>query len=85
MKKSVLISLLTVVALNPLAALAEGSGHEAGRNWAEEKGIDDPDDCGGNSDSFIEGCQEYAEEQQEEEEQQQEDEDEEDEEDDEDE
>lgn len=40
------------------------SGHEAGYEWAEEKGIDDPDDCGGNSDSFIEGCQAYAKEQQ---------------------
>lgn len=40
------------------------SGHDAGYAWAEEKGIDDPDDCGGNSDSFIEGCKEYAEEQQ---------------------
>lgn len=38
------------------------SGHEAGYSWAEEKGIDDPDDCGGNSQSFIEGCQSYAEE-----------------------
>jgi hypothetical protein len=43
---------------------ADCSGHEAGYKWAEEKGIDDPDDCGGNSDSFIEGCQAYAEEQQ---------------------
>ncbi len=42
------------------------SGHEAGYEWAQEKGIDDPDDCGGNSDSFIEGCQAYAEEVQEE-------------------
>lgn len=40
------------------------SGHEAGYEWAEEKGIDDPDDCDGNSDSFIEGCRSYAEEQQ---------------------
>lgn len=40
------------------------SGHEAGYNWAEENGIDDPDDCGGKSNSFIEGCQAYAEEQQ---------------------
>jgi hypothetical protein len=39
------------------------SGHEAGHRWAEEKGIDDPDDCGGNSQSFIEGCRAYAEEQ----------------------
>lgn len=43
------------------------SGHEAGYQWAEDNDIDDPDDCGGNSQSFIEGCQAYAEEQQEEE------------------
>ena len=36
------------------------SGHNAGFEWAEENGIEDPDDCGGNSDSFIEGCQAYA-------------------------
>lgn len=36
------------------------SGHEAGYEWAEEKGITDPDDCGGNSNSFIEGCEAYA-------------------------
>src|SRR5258708_31703006 len=40
------------------------SGHEAGYQWAEDNGIDDPDDCGGNSESFIEGCRAYAEEQQ---------------------
>ena len=40
------------------------SGHEAGYEWAEENSIDDPYDCGGNSESFIEGCQAYAEEQQ---------------------
>lgn len=39
------------------------SGHEAGYQWAEENGIDDPSDCGGNSNSFIEGCEAYAEEQ----------------------
>ena len=32
------------------------SGHEAGWEWAEENGIEDESDCGGNSDSFIEGC-----------------------------
>lgn len=36
------------------------SGHEAGYDWANEKGITDPSDCGGNSDSFIEGCEAYA-------------------------
>jgi len=39
------------------------SGHEAGYEWAERKGITDPDDCGGKSESFIEGCRSYAEEQ----------------------
>ena len=37
------------------------SGHTAGYEWAEEKGIEDSDDCGGNSQSFIEGCKAYAE------------------------
>lgn len=36
------------------------SGHEAGYNWAEQHGIEDPGDCDGNSDSFVEGCQAYA-------------------------
>lgn len=40
------------------------SGHEAGYAWAEDRGIDDPDDCSGRSQSFIEGCQDYAEQQQ---------------------
>lgn len=44
--------------------IGDCSGHEAGYQWAEDNGIDDPDTCGGNSDSFIEGCQSYAEEQQ---------------------
>jgi hypothetical protein len=36
-------------------------GHEAGYAWAEEHGIEDPDDCGGKSWSFEEGCRAYAE------------------------
>ena len=38
------------------------SGHEAGYQWAEDNGIDDPIDCDGNSMSFIDGCEEYVEE-----------------------
>jgi len=38
------------------------SGHEAGYSWAEQNGIGDPGDCGGNSQSFVEGCRSYAEE-----------------------
>jgi hypothetical protein len=34
----------------------EGSGHSAGYEWAEEN---DVDSCDGNSNSFIEGCEEY--------------------------
>lgn len=36
------------------------SGHDAGYEWAEEQGISNPGDCGGNSESFIEGCEAYA-------------------------
>lgn len=38
------------------------SGHQVGYEWAEERGITDPDDCGGKSVSFEEGCRAYAEE-----------------------
>lgn len=38
------------------------SGHDAGYEWAEEHDITDADDCTGNSQSFIEGCEERAEE-----------------------
>jgi hypothetical protein len=67
-----LLTLLALVALGsaPLAAqdfygypcTQDCSGHEAGYEWAKRKGIDDVDDCGGNSTSFIEGCQAYVEE-----------------------
>lgn len=40
--------------------LGDCSGHQAGYDWAEEKGITDPESCGGNSRSFIEGCKAYA-------------------------
>lgn len=36
-----------------------GEGHDAGRQWAEDN---DVDSCGGNSSSFIAGCEEYLEE-----------------------
>ena len=51
------------------------SGHEAGYEWAERNEVEDPSDCGGRSQSFIEGCETYAEEleAQREEEQQEED------------
>jgi hypothetical protein len=36
------------------------SGHKAEYEWAEEHNITDESDCGGNSQSFIEGCQTYT-------------------------
>jgi hypothetical protein len=39
------------------------SGHEAGWQWARERGIRDPDSCGGRSLSFVEGCRAWAQEQ----------------------
>ena len=36
------------------------SGHEAGYEWAEENDISDTYDCDGNSQSFIEGCESYV-------------------------
>lgn len=37
-----------------------GSGHQAGYDWANQNDVLDPYDCGGRSQSFIEGCQEFA-------------------------
>jgi hypothetical protein len=45
----------------PYGCTGDCSGHEAGVAWAEENDIRDPGDCDGRSDSFIEGCQAYAE------------------------
>lgn len=41
------------------------SGHEAGFAWAQANDVADASDCGGNSQSFIEGCEAFAEERQE--------------------
>lgn len=48
----------------PYGCTSDCSGHDAGWAWAEENGVSDPGDCGGNSLSFEEGCIAYAEEQQ---------------------
>jgi len=36
------------------------SGHEAGFEWARDQGVTDSSECGGQSVSFEEGCQVYA-------------------------
>lgn len=47
----------------PYGCTDDCSGHDAGWEWAEENGVTDPDDCGGKSMSFEEGCIAYAEQQ----------------------
>jgi hypothetical protein len=37
------------------------SGHEAGYRWAQRKSLTSRHQCGGNSQSFIEGCLAYIE------------------------
>lgn len=46
---------------NGYPCTSDCSGHEAGYQWAEENSITDPNECSGNSNSFIEGCESYAE------------------------
>ena len=41
--------------IEPENPYAEGTGHYAGYEWAEENG----GDCNGRSDSFNEGCEEH--------------------------
>lgn len=38
------------------------SGHEAGYEWARDRGVTSADECGGTHWSFEEGCKAYAEE-----------------------
>ena len=43
--------------LEPDNPYSYGSGHYAGFEWAQNR---DASSCGGNSDSFVEGCEEYV-------------------------
>ncbi len=36
------------------------SGHEAGFQWAQDQDVTDSSECGGKSNSFIEGCEAFA-------------------------
>jgi len=36
------------------------SGHEAGFAWAQANDVSDTSECGGNSQSFIEGCEAFV-------------------------
>jgi len=42
------------------ACTEDCSGHEAGYKWAEDHDVTDESECGGDSESFIEGCEAYA-------------------------
>lgn len=59
------LAVLLTVFFTPILVVAR-EGHDAGYNWAWQKGIDDPDNCysrsGGyisNSPSFTKGCLEF--------------------------
>ncbi len=43
-------------AVEPENPYSSGTGHSAGYEWAQENNVSS---CGGNSNSFIEGCEEY--------------------------
>lgn len=36
------------------------SGHQAGYDWAAENGIENINDCSGESNSFIDGCEQFV-------------------------
>ena len=67
------VALATVVAAVPIHAGArefhgyectdDCSGHIAGYRWAQAHSISDEADCGGNSNSFYEGCLAYVQDQ----------------------
>ena len=52
----------TTVSFHGYDCTEDCSGHEAGYAWAEENSITDPEVCDGHSQSFIEGCMAWAEE-----------------------
>lgn len=45
----------------PYGCTDDCGGHNAGYAWAEQNDLTDPDECGGNSASFVEGCRAYGE------------------------
>lgn len=71
MKKMFLVCLLSCLHLSLIQIAFAREGQEAGREWAEREGIDNPDDCRSeypgkwadeninNPPSFTEGCLEY--------------------------
>ncbi|MGN8143100.1 hypothetical protein ACTJK3_19625 [Pseudomonas sp. 22105] len=65
---SIMLFVLMQGSTTTLAATFDGyectddcSGHQAGYEWAEEKGIYDENSCSTPSESFNEGCQSFIE------------------------
>jgi hypothetical protein len=65
---SIILFVLMQESTPTLAATFDGyectddcSGHQAGYEWAEEKGIYDENSCSTPSESFNEGCQSFIE------------------------
>ncbi len=46
------------------ACTRDCSGHKAGYEWAEKKNVTQPEQCGGKSRSFAEGCRSWVKEHQ---------------------
>ncbi|MDR2199637.1 MAG: hypothetical protein LBR53_09330 [Deltaproteobacteria bacterium] len=72
MKKSALLAAAAVLFFSPAlhaksflgyACLENCEGHEAGYRWADENKLTRVEDCRGKSESFIEGCVAYIEDQ----------------------
>jgi hypothetical protein len=42
------------------ACTVDCSGHNAGFEWAQQQGVTDRSECSGDSKSFVEGCEAYA-------------------------
>ena len=64
--KAILGAVIAATIVFPAPSAEAGEGHDAGYNWAEKKGIDDPDSCYSrsgeainNSPSFTEGCLQF--------------------------
>lgn len=56
--------MLEQVYLHPSSLSNTSSGYDAGYEWARDHEISDPNDCSDNpSSSFIDGCEQFAEEQ----------------------
>ena len=64
MKKISLLLVIFMVGLGIVSVAYAYEGYEAGREWARENGITDPNYNSDSTDAFSDGVRQYAEEQQ---------------------